>query len=115
MQSGFRASSPPAATRCVRPGWICSRQTQHRHPGARAYPRAILALAVDAPSLFVSLFLGLVGTGLFMYGKRQSRVPHLAVGIVLLVYPWFGLGWVPNALIGAVLMGLLVLGIRLGL
>ena len=65
--------------------------------------------------MFVALFLGLLGMGLFMYGKRQSRVPHLVVGIVLLVYPWFGLGWLLNAVIGAVLVGLLVLATRLGL
>jgi hypothetical protein len=70
---------------------------------------------MDAASMFVALFLGLLGMGLFMYGKRQSRVPHLAVGVVLLVYPWFGLGWLLNAVIAAVLVGLLVLATRLGL
>jgi hypothetical protein len=70
---------------------------------------------VDAPSLFVSLFLGLLGMGLFMYGKKQGRAPYLVVGLVLLVYPWFGLGWVLNAVIGAVLIGLLVVVTRLGL
>jgi hypothetical protein len=70
---------------------------------------------VDALSLLVSLFLGLLGMGLFMYGKKQGRAPHLVVGLVLLVYPWFGLGWLLNAVIGAVLIGLLVLVTRLGL
>jgi len=65
--------------------------------------------------MFVSLFLGLLGMGLFMYGKRQSRVPYLVVGIVLLVYPWFGLGWLLNLVIGAVLVGVLVLATRSGL
>ena len=65
--------------------------------------------------LLASLFIGSVGLGLFMYGKRQRRVPHLAVGIVLMVYTYF----VPNVtlmcIIAAALVGLLGLASYLGL
>jgi hypothetical protein len=39
--------------------------------------------------LFVSLLIGAVGTGLFIYGKKQSRWPHLACGVILCIYPYF--------------------------
>lgn len=65
--------------------------------------------------LLASLFIGSVGLGLFMYGKRQRRAPHLAVGIVLMVYTYF----VPNVplmvVIGAGLVGLLGLASYMGL
>ena len=51
----------------------------------------------------------------FAYGKRQGRVPHMAVGAVLLIYPYF----VSNVLlmlgIAVALVGLLWLGTRMGL
>ena len=53
--------------------------------------------------------------GLFIYGKRQRRAPHLAIGVVLMVYTYF----VPNValmcVIGAALLGLLGLASYLGL
>ena len=65
--------------------------------------------------LLASLFIGSIGLGLFMYGKRQRRVPHLAVGILLMVYTYF----VPNVtlmfVIAAALVGLLGLASYLGL
>ncbi len=33
--------------------------------------------------------VGLVGFAVFIYGKRQSRFPHLAAGVVLMAYPYF--------------------------
>jgi hypothetical protein len=47
---------------------------------------------LDAGSLLASLFIGLVGAACFVYGKRQSRIAHMAVGAVLVIYPYF----VPN-------------------
>ena len=65
--------------------------------------------------LLASLAIGSVGLGLFMSAKRQRRAPHLAVGIVLMVYTYF----VPNVplmvAIGAGLVGLLVLASYMGL
>jgi hypothetical protein len=59
--------------------------------------------------------IGSAGMGLFVYGKKQRRVPHLAAGILLMVYPYFvpGLGWM-FAIAGAIL-GLLCLASYLGL
>ena len=44
---------------------------------------------IDANSLLVSLLVGLVGTALFVYGKRQGRVPAMIVGAAMVVYPYF--------------------------
>lgn len=42
--------------------------------------------------LFLSLVIGAVGAGLFIYGKKQGRLPQMIGGFVLSVYPFF----VPN-------------------
>jgi hypothetical protein len=39
--------------------------------------------------LFLSLVLGTIGAGLFLYGRKADRLPHLAAGLVLMVYPYF--------------------------
>jgi hypothetical protein len=56
-----------------------------------------------------------IGLGLFVYGKKQKRAPHLAVGILLMAYTYF----VPNIplmfVIAGVLLGLLYLASYLGL
>lgn len=60
------------------------------------------------------MLVGGIGTGLFIYGKKQARIPQLLAGIVLMVFPMF----VPSALlvylIGASVMGALWFGIRAG-
>ncbi len=65
-------------------------------------------------ALLGSLLVGSVGLGLFVYGKRQRRVPHALVGVLLMVYPYF----VPNLalmlVIAAALLGLLYLASYLG-
>lgn len=43
----------------------------------------------DANNLLASLVIGGIGTVSFIYGKRQSRVPQMVVGLVLVVYPYF--------------------------
>ena len=70
---------------------------------------------VGGNSLLASVFIGSVGMGLFVYGKRQQRVPHLAVGILLMVYPYFVPGLALMLVIAAALLGLLGLASYLGL
>lgn len=43
----------------------------------------------SAGSLFLSLAIGTVGAGFFIYGKKQGRLPQLVGGIVLSLYPYF--------------------------
>jgi len=71
-------------------------------------------MSLDPAPLIVSLLIGSVGLGLFIYGKRQSRFVHLFVGIALMVFPYF----VPSVLwmvvIAAVLVSLPWLASRSG-
>lgn len=65
--------------------------------------------------LLTSLVIGSVGFGFFMYGKKQRRMPHLAVGVVLMVYPYFVSGVTATIVIAVALVGLLYLASYLGL
>ncbi len=40
-------------------------------------------------ALLASLVIGGIGLGLFIYGKRQSRIPQLVGGLALMIYPYF--------------------------
>jgi hypothetical protein len=44
---------------------------------------------LSASSLFASFLVGMVGLGLFIYGKKQTRLPQLVVGMALMVFPYF--------------------------
>lgn len=44
---------------------------------------------MESGPLFLSLFIGAIGSALFIYGKKQGRIPQLATGLVLVVYPYF--------------------------
>jgi len=44
---------------------------------------------LNGPSLIVSLIIGSVGFVAFAYGKKQSRLPQMIVGLVLMVFPYF--------------------------
>jgi hypothetical protein len=43
----------------------------------------------DASTLFASLMVGIVGLAVFVYGRKQSRLPHMLAGLVLMVFPYF--------------------------
>lgn len=62
---------------------------------------------LDANSLLASLFVSLVGMGVFGYGKRQSRLPHMVVGVALMVFPYF----VSNVLLMGAIAGVLLVGL----
>ena len=62
---------------------------------------------LSASSLLASLLVGCVGLGLFLYGKRQTRLPQLIVGLVLMVFPYF----VSSAAIVYAVSGGLVVGL----
>lgn len=65
-------------------------------------------------ALLLSMLVSSVGFVLLVYGKKQSRLPHLAVGIVLVIYPFFIKSALIMGLIGAALVGLLIGAVRLG-
>lgn len=43
----------------------------------------------DPSVLLVGLVVGSIGFVVFVYGKRQARVPHMVVGLALMAYPYF--------------------------
>ncbi len=70
----------------------------------------LLGMDFDHPwALFSSIFIGIIGTVIFMYGKRQSSFRCLAAGAGLCIFPYFVtsvvLMW---AITGAALGGLFV-------
>jgi hypothetical protein len=55
-----------------------------------------------------------VGFVLFVYGKKQARMPQLVVGLVMMIYPYVTTT-VPALLgVGALLLAALWYAIRLG-
>jgi hypothetical protein len=68
----------------------------------------------DGSTLIAGLFGSGVGFVLFSYGKKMNRFPHLAIGLVLLVAPYFLPGALSILLVTSGLVGLLWLGVRLG-
>ena len=40
-------------------------------------------------NLFASLFFGLIGIVAFRYGKKSIEAKPMAIGVVLMVYPYF--------------------------
>ena len=71
-------------------------------------------MTFDPTALLVSVLISAVGVGFFVYGKKQQRAPHLAVGIVLIGYTYFVSS---VAVMVAIAVGLLValwLAVRMG-
>jgi len=44
---------------------------------------------MDPNYLMLSLLFGAVGTGLFMFGKKAQKMPHLIAGVALMTCPYF--------------------------
>jgi len=70
----------------------------------------------DVTTLALSFLIGGVGFVLVAYGKKMSRVPHIAAGIVMIVYPYFVSSVILSLAIFAVLSGGLFFAVkRLGI
>ncbi|HKU40253.1 MAG TPA: hypothetical protein VJR89_18965 [Polyangiales bacterium] len=72
-------------------------------------------MSFDPNVLLASLAVSGVGFVLFTYGRKQQRFPHTAIGLAMLIYPYFvtSIAW----MLGLVpaLLALLWLLTRLGL
>jgi hypothetical protein len=68
----------------------------------------------DPNALLVALAAGSLGLGIFVYGKRQGRLPHLLAGVALMAYPYFVSSWAVSAAIGGAVIALLWIAVRLG-
>jgi hypothetical protein len=68
----------------------------------------------DAGSILASLAVSGAGFVTFLYGKKQTRIPHMVSGILLMVYPSFvSSAWLTFA-IAAAIFALLYGVVRLG-
>jgi len=64
---------------------------------------------LSAGTLFTSLIVSTIGFGFFRYGKKTERLPQLAAGLAMMVYPYF----VASAAWSLGIFGALVLGLTL--
>ena len=71
-------------------------------------------MSFDPTWLFLSLIPGGIGFVLFVYGKKQQRMPHLTAGILMMVYPYFTPTALPLFGVGAVICAALWYVVRLG-
>ena len=43
----------------------------------------------DADNMFISVIFGVIGTGYFVYGKKNARPVPLIFGMALCAFPYF--------------------------
>ena len=70
---------------------------------------------LDGPSLLASLVVSCVGFVLFRYGRSQRRLPQVAVGMTLMLFPYAVSNAMAIAGIALGLLGLLWVVTRYGL
>ena len=61
---------------------------------------------MDEMHLWVSMFLGAIGAGMFLYGKKAGRMVPLGAGLGLLVVPYFIPNVIVMSVVGCVMAGL---------
>ena len=71
-------------------------------------------MSFDPTLLILSLIPSGVGFVLFMYGKKQERLPQLVAGIAFMVYPYFTQTVLMMVGVGAALTAGLYWAIQLG-
>lgn len=71
-------------------------------------------MSFDPIWLFLSMIPAGIGFVLAVYGKKQQRWPHLAAGILMMVYPYFTQTVLPLFGVGAAICVALWYVVRLG-
>lgn len=69
---------------------------------------------LNVNNLLLGAFISLIGVALLMYGRKAIRVPHMVVGLVLVIYPYFVGNLIIEFAIAFVLVAALALVYRLG-
>jgi hypothetical protein len=69
---------------------------------------------LDAGSLIAGLVVSGVGYVFFSYGRKMSRTPHVIIGLIMMVFPYFIPGVIAMFAIAALLCGLLYVATRAG-
>jgi hypothetical protein len=55
-------------------------------------------------SIVWDVFFGIVGSGYFLYGKKQQAIPPLLCGFGLMIFPYFVSSTFLLVIVGAALM-----------
>jgi hypothetical protein len=71
-------------------------------------------VSFDPAWLFLSLIPSGIGFVLFVYGKKQERMPHMLAGILFTVYPYFTSSIVALVGVGAIVGTALWMAVRAG-
>lgn len=69
---------------------------------------------LDGVWLFLSLIPSGIGFVLFVYGKKQGRMPQLVSGLIFMVYPYFTPSVASMTLVGFALGAATYGAVRLG-
>ena len=72
-------------------------------------------MELTAGSLFAMLVVSSIGFALYLYGKRQARVPQLVTGVLMMVFPYFVTGVVWMSGVAVALLAALWCACRSGL
>jgi hypothetical protein len=65
---------------------------------------------VDTTWFMLSALFSLIGTAVFVYGRKQRTATHTLIGIALMIYPYFVSGVLPLIGIGVLLIAGIVVG-----
>jgi hypothetical protein len=71
-------------------------------------------LDLSVGMLTASIFISLVGAALFMYGRKETRIPHMVAGGILVIFPYFAHWWWLAVIIAAVVLAVLAVVSKLG-
>jgi len=71
-------------------------------------------MSLDPTWIFLSMIPAGIGFVLFVYGKKQQRLPHLVAGIAMMGYPYFATTVVSMTVVGMLICTALWFAVRLG-
>jgi hypothetical protein len=69
---------------------------------------------LDVNTLLLGGVISLIGMALLMYGRKAVRIPHIVVGLILIVYPYFVGNLFATIAIAVALVGGLAVVSKLG-
>ena len=73
-----------------------------------------MSIDLDPTWLFLSLIPAGIGFVLFKYGRKQDRLPHIAAGVAMMVYPYFATSVISLIWVGAAICIALWYAVRSG-
>lgn len=59
---------------------------------------------MGSSTIFWGILFGSIGTGFFIYGKKQQKIVPLLCGVALMIFPYFVEGALLTVLVGIALI-----------